>query len=132
MVTINKEYTLLTINFDATDGTALTVQEAFPYCAGMTEAKVYGSADNIQVMNAEGGYDIVAGDLHGEPFYQRRKAKDKLCIVIGNEGQGISPAVLAEATLRLKLPMPGKAESLNAAVAGAVMMYDYLRERQTR
>ena len=72
----------------------------------------------------------MAGDLRGEPFYQRRKAKDKLCVIIGNEGQGISPAVFAEATMRLKLPMPGKAESLNAAVAGAVMMYDFLRERQ--
>lgn len=78
---------------------------------------------------AQNGYDIVAGDLHGDPFYQRRKARDKLCIVIGNEGQGVSPAVFAEATLRLKLPMPGKAESLNAAVAGAIMMYDFLRER---
>ena len=76
------------------------------------------------------GYEIVAGDLHGEPFFQRRKAKDKLCIIIGNEGQGISPAVFREATMRLKLPMPGRAESLNAAVAGAVMMYDFLREKQ--
>ena len=57
-MTINKEYTLLTVNFDAANGSALTVQEAFPYCDGMTEAKVVGSADNIQVMNAEGGYDI--------------------------------------------------------------------------
>ena len=78
---------------------------------------------------ARAGYDIVAGDLHGEPFYQRRKAKDRLCIVIGNEGQGVSPAVFAECTLRLKLPMAGGAESLNAAVAGAIMMYDFIRER---
>jgi TrmH family RNA methyltransferase len=80
---------------------------------------------------AKNGYDIVAGDLHGEPFYKRRRAKDKLCIVIGNEGQGVSPAVFAEATMRVKIPMPGKAESLNAAVAGAVMMYDFLREKQS-
>ena len=78
---------------------------------------------------AQNGYEIVAGDLHGDPFYQRRKAKDKLCVVIGNEGQGVSPAVFAESTMRLKLPMVGGAESLNAAVAGAVMMYDFLRER---
>ena len=77
----------------------------------------------------EKGYDIVAGDLRGEPFYRRRKAKDRLCVVIGNEGQGVSPAVFAESTLRLKLPMVGGAESLNAAVAGAIMMYDFLRER---
>ena len=57
-LTINKEYTLLTINFDAVDGSALTVQQAFPYCEGMTEAKIAASADNIQVMNADGGYDI--------------------------------------------------------------------------
>jgi len=57
-LTINKEYTLLTVNFDAADGTALTVQEAFPYCNGMTEAKVSDYADNIQVMNADGGYNI--------------------------------------------------------------------------
>ena len=56
-ITINKEYTLLTINFDDVNGEALTVQKAFPYCDGMTEAKVYSSADNIQVMNAAGGYD---------------------------------------------------------------------------
>ncbi len=78
---------------------------------------------------AEAGYEIIAGDLHGEPFYQRRKAKDKICIVIGNEGQGISPAVFQEATMRLKIPIVGGAESLNAAVAGAVMMYDFLREK---
>ena len=78
---------------------------------------------------ARDGFDIVAGDLHGEPFYQRRKAKNRLCVVIGNEGQGVSPAVFAESTLRLKLPMVGGAESLNAAVAAGIMMYDFLREK---
>ena len=77
---------------------------------------------------AKDGYEIIAGDLRGEPFYQRRKAREKKCIVIGNEGAGISPAVLNSATMRLKLPMVGGAESLNAAVAGAIMMYDFLRE----
>ncbi len=78
---------------------------------------------------ASAGYEIVAGDLHGKDFYRRPPARDKICIVIGSEGQGVSPEVLAEATMRLKIPMPGKAESLNAAVAGAIMMYDFLRER---
>ena len=77
---------------------------------------------------AEDGCEIVAGDLKGAPFYQRPRAKEKLCVVIGNEGQGISPAVMAEATLRLRLPIPGQAESLNAAVAGSIMIYDFLRE----
>ena len=75
------------------------------------------------------GYEIVAGDLGGQDFYRRRKVRDRLCIVIGSEGQGISPPTLREATMRLRIPIPGQAESLNAAVAGAVMMYDFLRER---
>lgn len=74
------------------------------------------------------GYEIIAGDLRGEPFYQRPKARARKCIVIGNEGSGISTSALEAATLRLKLPMMGGAESLNAAVAGAIMMYDFLRE----
>ena len=42
-ITINKEYTLLTVNFDDVGGDALTIQKAFPYVEGMTEAKVSGS-----------------------------------------------------------------------------------------
>ena len=78
---------------------------------------------------ANSGYDIIAGDLHGQPFYQRPKTRAKICVVIGSEGQGVSTAVLQTATMRLKIPIVGGAESLNAAVAGAVMMYDFLREK---
>ena len=125
---------------DAAGYTALLMDEktADPYAPKALRATM-GAAFRIPTYRcdlprtlhalAERGYEIIAGDLHGEPFYQRRKAKDKICIVIGNEGQGISPAVFAEATMRLKIPIVGKAESLNAAVAGAVMMYDFLRER---
>ena len=77
---------------------------------------------------ADQGYEIIAGDLHGQDFYRRGKARDKICIVIGNEGQGISREVLDAATMRLRIPIVGQAESLNAAVAGAIMMYDFLRE----
>ena len=79
---------------------------------------------------AREGYAVVAGDLHGEDFYRRGPMGDKICVVIGNEGQGVSPAVLAAATHRYKIPIVGGAESLNAAVAGAIMMYDFLREKR--
>lgn len=82
--------------------------------------------DQLDVLKNQ-GYEIIAGDLRGEPFYQHRAVGQKLCIVIGNEGAGISPEVMQKATLRLRLPIVGGAESLNAAVAGAVMMYDFLR-----
>ncbi len=133
---------LRTMDAAGYDGLLMDDKTADPYAPKALRATM-GAAFRISALRcadlpktlydlAQSGYDIVAGDLHGEPFYQRRRAKDKLCIIIGNEGQGISPAVFAEATMRLKLPMPGRAESLNAAVAGAIMMYDFLRERQGR
>ncbi len=76
-------------------------------------------------------YEILAGDLSGQPFFDDRKRSKKTCIIIGNEGAGISPEVKEKATLRLKIPMVGGAESLNAAVAAAIMMYDDLRHRIT-
>ena len=49
-------------------------------------------------------------------------------MIIGNEGAGISPAVYAVPGIqRVKLPMVGGAESLNASVAGAIMIYDIVR-----
>lgn len=84
--------------------------------------------DTLEAMKND-GFDILAGDLRGEDFFARRKTADKVCIVIGSEGQGISPQVMEKATLRLKIPIPGGAESLNAAVAGSIMIYDVLREK---
>ena len=49
--------------------------------------------------------------------------------VFGNEGAGLSPALLAAAAQKLFIPMPGKAESLNVATAAAVLLYEALRQR---
>ncbi len=70
------------------------------------------------------GYALLAAELNGEPFYQRGPLPEKLCLMIGSEGPGLTPAALAAATHRYRLPMQGGAESLNAAVAAAVLMYD--------
>ncbi len=51
----------------------------------------------------------------------------KTAIVIGNESNGVSKEVLEEATDRIKIPMIGKTESLNAAVATSVILYEAFR-----
>ena len=76
------------------------------------------------------GYTLIAGDLRGQDLFQRKPVPAPCCLIIGNEGQGISPAVLEMADVRLKIPIPGKAESLNAAVAAAILMYDLLRDQR--
>ena len=73
------------------------------------------------------GFSVISSQLDGDPFYERGNVSDAFVLVIGNEGNGISDAVKAEATHRLRLPMRGGAESLNAAVAAGIMMYDLTR-----
>ena len=75
------------------------------------------------------GYRLMAGTLDGEPFYERPADAEKTCLLIGNEGQGLTAETAAMAQLKVRLPMPGQAESLNAAVSCAVMAYDVLRRR---
>ncbi len=73
------------------------------------------------------GYSIISSQLDGEPFYERSPIPPPYVLIIGNEGNGISEAVRREATHRFRLPMRGGAESLNAAVAAGIMMYDLIR-----
>ncbi|MBQ9300560.1 MAG: RNA methyltransferase [Clostridia bacterium] len=73
-------------------------------------------------------HDLYAGALDGKPFFERERSRPGVCVIIGNEGAGISPAVYAVSGIRrVKLPMVGGAESLNASVAGAIMIYDIVR-----
>lgn len=53
-----------------------------------------------------------------------------VAIVVGNEGAGISPALLAAARVSVHIPMPGRMESLNAGVAGSLGLFEALRQRR--
>ena len=76
----------------------------------------------------ENGYSVLSSQLDGEPFYSRKNVSSAFVLVIGNEGNGVSGAVKSVATHRLRLPMRGGAESLNAAVAAGIMMYNLTME----
>ena len=54
---------------------------------------------------------------------------NKKVIVIGNEANGVSKEVQAIADNRVKIPMLGKTESLNASVATGIMLYEYVRQK---
>ena len=75
------------------------------------------------------GWTVVASALVGADFYQRPEVGERFVLVIGSEAHGISDAVRAQADALVKLPMRGRAESLNAAVAAGIMMYEMMRER---
>ena len=48
-----------------------------------------------------------------------------LAVVIGNEGAGLSPEAVAAAGMAVRIPMTGAVESLNAAVAGSVLLWHF-------
>lgn len=56
----------------------------------------------------------------------------KSAIIIGNEANGVSQEVMETADKKVKIPMLGKTESLNAAVATGVMLYEYVRQKLTK
>jgi len=73
------------------------------------------------------GFSVLSSQLDGEPFFERKGVASSFVLVIGNEGNGVSLPVRKAASHRLCLPMKGSAESLNAAVAAGIMMYDLIR-----
>ncbi len=79
----------------------------------------------VEALNRR-GYATIAASLDGEPFYERESLGEKVCVLIGNEGQGLTREAQQACTHRYKLPMRGGSESLNAGIAAAVMMYDLM------
>ncbi|HEX8009993.1 MAG TPA: RNA methyltransferase [Casimicrobiaceae bacterium] len=68
---------------------------------------------------------VVAG---GEPLYAVDLA-GPVAVAIGNEGSGLSAALRAAARVTASIPMPGRFESLNAAAAAAVCLFECVRQR---
>lgn len=73
-------------------------------------------------------YKIVATSLDTEESVYDMEYK-KTVIVIGNEANGVSKEVLEMSDKKIKIPMLGKTESLNAAVATGVILYEYVRQK---
>ena len=74
------------------------------------------------------GVWVFATDMQGEDMRQWN-SQGAIAIVIGNEGQGVSPLVKAKADGTVTIPMVGHVQSLNASVAAAVLMYEVARHR---
>lgn len=70
-------------------------------------------------------YTLVCGHLKGEGTLPA--ATERMCLVIGNEGNGVSDNV-ADMCHKYRLPMYGFAESLNAAVAAGILIYELARQ----
>ncbi|MEW6554953.1 MAG: RNA methyltransferase [Actinomycetota bacterium] len=83
----------------------------------------------LRVLRDE-GYMVLAADAHTGRGMWDIAWPDKLALVVGNEAWGIPPEEAAMMDGLVKIPMLGRAESLNVAAAAAVLLYEAARSRQ--
>lgn len=76
------------------------------------------------------GIKVYASHLDAGKNLFELDMKGNIAIIIGNEANGISKEVLSCADVLVKIPMIGRAESLNASIAAALLMYEAVRARQ--
>ena len=74
--------------------------------------------------------NIYASSLEGAIEYDAPDYKKDIAFIIGNEAAGISKGVLDIVEDKVKIPMLGEVESLNAAVAGSILIYEAARQRR--
>jgi 23S rRNA (guanosine2251-2'-O)-methyltransferase len=78
----------------------------------------------------EKGLWVVGSDAKAEKIFTEIDYTMPVALVIGNEGKGIRRLVKEKCDFLVKIPMAGKFDSLNASVAGALMMYEVMRKRK--
>lgn len=76
------------------------------------------------------GVRTYAAHLRGEHFYDQEDFRGKTAFFIGNEGNGLSDELSGQADCLIKIPMQGQVESLNAAMAAGILMYETSRQRR--
>src|SRR5689334_5243072 len=77
------------------------------------------------------GFWVVGLDATATQTIYENSYPERLAIVLGSEGKGIRQINLRECDFVVSIPMLGKVASLNVAVAGAIFLYEVLRQRQT-
>ncbi len=86
------------------------------------------NADTLNLLK-ERGYVLFGADMGGTSVFEYPAPDNKYCIIIGGEANGISDEVRNKCDNIISIPMTGEIESLNAAVSGAVLMYEFLRKK---
>ena len=90
-------------------------------------AKVTNMAATIEDLKKRGIW-FVCADMGGESMY-RLNLTGPIGLVIGNEGEGVSPLVKEKCDMIASIPMKGAIDSLNASVATGVLAYEIVRQR---
>jgi TrmH family RNA methyltransferase len=93
---------------------------------------VQADAQSFLAWARERRLELWLSDAHAEPVGQARRMRGAgprapLALVVGNEGAGVSPALAEAAARRVAVPLAPGVESLNVAVAAAILLYEVSR-----
>jgi len=88
------------------------------------------SADEMLRWAAGRGVTTAATVREGAKAYTEIAWPERTLLMVGSEAHGLAEDVAAQADIRTCIPMPGRAESLNVAIAAGVVTYEILRQRQ--
>lgn len=90
------------------------------------EDDILGLLDKLK----NSGITTYAAHLEGRNHYDEENYRKGCAFLIGNEGNGLRPEVSEKAEVWIKIPMHGQVESLNAAIASSILMYEANRQRR--
>ena len=100
--------------------------------AGAVEYVPVARIGNIsQTLKAlkEKGFWVAGADMDGSQNYYEADLTGPLVLVVGSEGKGMGRLTKEQCDFIVKMPMVGKINSLNASVAGSILMYESMRQR---
>ena len=95
-------------------------------------APIYYTNNSIDALESlkNKNYKIYATSLMGSVPNYKIDYNEKHVIIIGNESRGVDERIIKMADKLIKIPMPGKSESLNAGVAASIIMYEAMKQRK--
>ncbi|MBE1554459.1 TrmH family RNA methyltransferase [Sporosarcina limicola] len=118
------------------DAVILGKGSADPY-SPKTVRSAQGSHFNIPIVKGslmewvgrvkEAGIEVIGTGLQNAVNHSDVDPQTEFALIVGNEGSGVAPELLDQADKIVKIPMYGKAESLNVAVATGILLYAYVK-----
>jgi 23S rRNA (guanosine2251-2'-O)-methyltransferase len=94
-------------------------------------ARIGNIAQTLRALKEKGIW-AVGADMAGTDDYYDADLTGPLVIVVGSEGKGISRLVKETCDFLVRIPMQGKINSLNASVAGSILLYESLHQRRLK
>lgn len=91
---------------------------------------IYYDDENFSIIKGlkAKGLKLVATSLEESKNFFEEDLKNKVMVAVGNEGNGISDELFNLSDKKVKIPMPGEAESLNVAVATSIILFEKVRQ----